>query len=259
MIYDLTHADLDKIPQSAIIRPEILAIPFRQSGRWHYGSEKMKPHFLQEEEWGFSLSGKMQQNSGERGLFSGLVFWGSEFLPRDLILSPDSIRKWASDQKLIWDVEAQLMASERMGELEKHFSSEDKLFLLIHLYKDDFGNLSYMEYPFLPVKSVIRRAREVEIVYWRIMPCAWDAEGKAKEYGEVQFGFWYPGINADEFCSISDAKLIVKKFHELYQRLSDNYAPKVLDKGTLEIEVNGKMEARFFKSGRLFDVELKGV
>lgn len=58
-------------------------------------------------------------------LFSGLVFWGSEFLPKDIILSLENIRNWATESKLIDDSEFQFITPERAGNLRKHFSCED--------------------------------------------------------------------------------------------------------------------------------------
>lgn len=198
----------------------------------------------------------MKNASYDYNLFSGLVFWGSEYLPGDITLSINSIRKWAVEQKLIWDVEDQLIASERIEELSKHFLSEDKLSILIHLYKDPSGNLNYAEYPYLSIRSLIKKGKNIKIVYWEIIPSVWSADGRIKEYGEVHFGFWYPGIGGDEFCSVSNAKLVVRKFYELYHELSNNYDKKILNNGVLSIEVDGDIKAKFFKTGRLFDVEL---
>jgi len=197
----------------------------------------------------------MERNSNEHTLFSGLVFWGSEFLPDNIILSLDSIREWAFEQKLIWDVEAQLMASERIQALSEHFVFEDKLAVLIHLYKEA-GNLCYLEHPYLPIKSLIKKAKEAEIVYWQMIPTVWMPDGSIKDYGEVRLGFWYPGISGEEFCSASTAKLVVKKFNDLFHQLSDIYGKNMLSNGVLDIEVDGDVKAKFFKTGRLFDVEL---
>ena len=46
------------------------------------------------------------------------------------------------------------------------------------------------------------------------------------------------------------------KFEDLHDRLSDHYPSAVLDAGSLDITVDGEVRATFFKSGRLFDVEL---
>jgi hypothetical protein len=199
----------------------------------------------------------MKQNSNEYSLFSGLVFWGSELLPENVILSLDNIREWAFEQKLIWDVEAQLIASERIEALSEHFVFEDKLAILIHLYKES-GKLCYLEHPYLPINALTKKAKEVEIVYWQMIPTAWIADGSIKDYGEVRLGFWYPDISGEEFSSASTAKLVVKKFNDLFHRLSGIYGKKVLSNSVLDIEVDGGLKAKFFKTGRLFGVELTG-
>jgi len=126
----------------------------------------------------------------------------------------------------------------------------------LKLYKDDKDNLCYLEYPYIPVKTLIRKGKQIEIVYWQLLPTSWDANGVIKKYGELYFGFWYPNIN-DEFISMSSAKLVVKKFYKLCQDLSSKYKPKIIEDGILDIEVDGAVKANFFKAGRSFDVELR--
>jgi hypothetical protein len=198
----------------------------------------------------------MESNSNKHPFFLGLILWGSEFLPKDIIPTWGNVRGWAFKHKLIWDPEAQLMTSERIEELRKHFVYEDRLSILIHLYKDSSGKLEYLEYPYLPVKSLIKKAKEVEIVYWQMVPPAWIADGTIKEYGEVRFGFWYPDISSEEFQSRSNAKLIVKKFRELFNKLPGVYIRNKLNNGILDVAVDGDVKAKFFKTGRLYDVEL---
>jgi len=199
----------------------------------------------------------MSDKSLNYDLFSGLVFWGSEYLPHDVILSLSDIRKWAFKKKMIWEPESQLIGKERLDELNKHFVSEDQLSILFHLYKDDKNNLCYLEYPYMSVKTLIKKDKQIEIVYWQLLPKLWDAGGTPKNYEELHFSFWYPDIPNDEFVSMSFAKLIVKKYYDLYQNLSNEYETKILNNGTLDITVNGAIKAKFFKTGRLFDVELK--
>ena len=197
----------------------------------------------------------MQQGPDDYGLFSGLVFWGSEHLPRDLVISLGDIRQWAIDQQLIWDAEAQFVVSERIEELRKHFTPEHELSILIHLYIDDSGKLAYAEYSYLPIKSLIKMGQQIEIVYWEMMPSVWTSDGSVKEYGEIHLGFWIPNIG-DEFCSVSTAKLVIERFQNLYQHMSKDFDKKKLDNGVLCAEVDGEIKAKFFKSGRFFDVEL---
>lgn len=198
----------------------------------------------------------MKSNSNKHPLFLGLVLWGSEFLPKDIIPTWGNIRGWAFKHKLIWEPELQLITSERIEELMKHFVYEDRLSIIIHLYKDSSGKLDYLEYPYLPIKTLIKKEKEVEIVYWKMIPTVWNANEKIKKYGEVRFGFWYPNITSEEFQSISNAKLIIKKFEKLFYQLSDIYEKKILKDGILDAEVDGDLKAKFFKTGRLYNVKL---
>jgi len=199
----------------------------------------------------------MSYKSLNYDLFSGLVFWGSEYLPDEVILSLSDIHKWAFKKKMILEPESQLIGKERLNELSKHFVSEDQLSILVYLYKDDKNNLCYLEYPYMPVKTLIKKVKQIEIVYWQLLPKLWDANSTPKNYEELHFGFWYPDILSDEFASMSFAKLVVKKFYDLYQNLSNEYETKILNNGTLDITVDGAIKAQFFKTGRLFNVELK--
>lgn len=197
----------------------------------------------------------MKMNSNAQPLFSELVFLGLEFLPKDLIPNWSNIRGWAFKQNLICDPEFQLITSERIEELRKHFVYEDRLSIIIHLYKDSSGKLEYLEYPYLPIKTLIKRAIEVEIVYWQMIPTTWNINSSIKNFGEVRFGFWYPDIAGEEFQSRSNAKLVVEKFEDLFYQLSENYIKKKFSNGVLDIEVDGDVKAKFFKTGRLYDVE----
>ena len=188
-------------------------------------------------------------------LFSGLMPWGAEHLPKDMFLTLNNIRGWALQKALILDPELQLLSPERIQILAEHFVPEDKLSVLIHLYEDSEGNLTYLEHPHLPIRSLIKRATRVDLVYWTMRPTLRSADGDEKGYGEVRIGFWYPGVTTEEFCSVSNARLVVEKFAALYDRLSDSYPSSVLENGALDITVDGDVKARFFKSGRLFDVE----
>lgn len=58
-----------------------------------------------------------QAMGGPRLTFRGLRFWGSEHLPRDMVLLPGvwatlaNIRDWAIKQGLVWDPEQMLTRS----------------------------------------------------------------------------------------------------------------------------------------------------
>jgi hypothetical protein len=192
----------------------------------------------------------------DKPLFAGLSFWGSEFLPRDILPSLENIRRWAFESGLITEPDLQLLTQEDVELLHRFFDKRDGLALCLHLYRDSEGSLSYFERPHMPIRSLVRRGTKVQLVYWAMRPTVWTAERVIKEYGEVRLGFWYPGTSPLEFCSESTAKLVVPKFKGLYDRLSDQCPSVVLEDGSLDITVDGEVSARFFKSGRLFDVEL---
>lgn len=192
-------------------------------------------------------------------LFNGLVFWGSAYLPKDIILTLENIRGWAIKNKLIDEIGFQFITPERADNLRKYFSYEDELQILINIYKDDSGNLNYLEYPFIPIKTLIKKSKEISIVYCQLIPTMWKQNGSVENYGEVYLGFWYPNIIEEEFCSLSTAKLVVRKFYELYYKLSNNYIKKTLNNNILDITIDGKIKAILFKTGRLYDVEFKVV
>lgn len=176
------------------------------------------------------------------GLFHGIIFLkGSfHFLPPDIALGLDEIRKWACEKGLVYDIESQIIVPEREEELFKIFQPDDELCVAIDIYKDSSGDLTYLEYPYIPVKTLIKKKKQIDLVFWWI------------DVGEVGFHFWY-GDSAEEFCSLSTAKKVVKKFSELSEKFKD-YGEKI--DGRIEIEVDGAIQARFFKNGRYFDVEL---
>lgn len=197
----------------------------------------------------------MKSNSNRQPLFSGLVFRGSKFFPKSIIPTLGNIREWAFKQNLIYEPKFQLITSGRIENLRKHFVYEDNLSILIHLYKDSSGKLEYLEYPYLPIKTLIKKEKEVEIVFWKMIPTSWNINSSIKNFGEVRFGFWYPDISSEEFQSRSNAKLVVEKFEDLFYQLSENYIKKKLSNGVLDIEVDGDVKAKFFKTGRLYDVK----
>ena len=185
--------------------------------------------------------------------FHGLVFFaGGELLPQDRLLDLESLRRWAIEQGWVFEPESQFLSEERLGELARCFTSSDELMVAVVVQKS-LGEWSYAEYAYLPVKSLIRRAEEVEVVYWRMVPTGWDVNGRASHYGEVRFGFWYPGCN-EELCSLSTARRVTAKFGALLNELSGAYEVGLLEDGSKEITVDGAVRARFFRDGRFFDV-----
>jgi hypothetical protein len=189
-------------------------------------------------------------------LFSGLILCGTELLPCDIKLSLEDIRDWAKEQNLIQNADEQLIDKKRIKDLSKHFKSKDNLSILIHICKNGSGKLHYFEYPSIPIKSLVKTGQIVDLIYWEILPCAWDMNGNVREYNEVRLGFLYSSI-AEEFCTISNSRLILKRFLDFYYNQPDEVCEKrKLNNGKLSIEVNGRIKAQFFKIGRFFDVEL---
>ena len=188
--------------------------------------------------------------------FSGIVFFsGFDLLPGDLPLGLDNIRRWAFDEGLIDDPEFQLLGAERLQELKKYISSDDQPGIAISLDEGETG-ISYMEYPFLPVRTLVRRGEVIRIVYWAMRPSAKDRRGRI--VGEVRFGFWLSDC-ADEFCSLSTATLVVEKFGKLLDELSRTTPAKTLKDGYREITVDGAVRATFRREGRQFHVDLSLV
>jgi len=170
-------------------------------------------------------------------LFSGLVVLRESFnfIPHDLPRDIDKIRDWAFKQGLIID-EFQIIDSEREKELSKIFQSEE-LLIAVHVYKATKDFLDYAEYPYVPLKTLIKKKMQIDLTSWRV------------NTSKVEFCFWYDDIE-ELFYSISNAKRIVKKFYELSKKLKHYEIEK-------EIKILGNIQARFFKNGRCFDVEFK--
>lgn len=187
--------------------------------------------------------------------FHGLVtFAGFEFMPKDVPMGVNEIREWAMKQGLITDTEFQLLHQKKIQKLSKCFSSQDELLVAIAIHEDSEKKF-YMEYPYVPVKTLIKKGNDIQIVYWSMRPTSRTLEGKIVEYGEVSFGFWYLECS-EELCTISNAKKVAAKFDELYAKLADEYETKLLKDGVKDISVDGDIRAKFFKEGRYFDVNL---
>ncbi|MBC7334478.1 MAG: hypothetical protein H5T85_08535 [Actinobacteria bacterium] len=191
--------------------------------------------------------------------FGGLVFIrGGALLPSYEL---GEIRKWALKKEMITESELQFLGKERIEGLFGKFLPGE-LLIGIDIFPDPnrFGKLLYFEFPYISIKSLIKRGEKVEIAYWHLR--------ESLPYNEVRFGFWGLGTT-EEFCSISNAKLIVKNFEDFFNNLQNRYpineiidwthdvkTGKIIEKKYNEIEVNGDIIARFYKSNKLFDVEL---
>ena len=55
---------------------------------------------------------------------------------------------------------------------------------------------------------------------------------------------------------MSNAKVIFKKFYDLFNNLQNEFDTKVLPNGFTNITVDGAIKAKFFRMGRFYDVEL---
>jgi len=188
------------------------------------------------------------------GEVKAIVFWGSEFLPKDIMLDANAIRQWAVKSGMITDPELQLVTDAKIGQLGKIFAVGDILLVLIHIYKNDEGKLCYFEYPFVPVKTLIKKKLDIKLAYWTRTPDMQDPSAF-----EVRFGFWL-GDEMLEFVSSTSGKLTVQKFSELFWQLEKSYPVKNVAGGVggmeKEIEVDGDVTATFSKIGRMFDVKL---
>jgi hypothetical protein len=186
---------------------------------------------------------------------SGFVlFSGTELLPGDLLLDPNEIRQWAMKNGFITDPEFQLLHLEKLQSLSKCLSPEDELLLAIAFHNED-DQAFYMEYPYIPVKSLIRHGTEIQLAYWRMSPTVWNQNREVVQFGQVRFGFWYPGCN-EELCSLSTAKRVSAKFNLMLDKLSSVHNIERFEDGSKEIVVDGTLQAKFFKDGRYFDVTL---
>ena len=196
----------------------------------------------------------MSELIGE-SLFSGLVFWGSELLPPNIVPSLNHLREWAFQNGFANDPDADFVGLERLAELKKHFVADDMLMILVHL-TNEFGKMQYLEFPYIPVATLIKKQVWVDIVYWMLRPTSWTEDGAASQFGEVRLGFWYPGVEGDEFATRSNAKLICQRFGALTTGV-DAKLKTTLSDVSVDVEADGEVKARFSKVGRLFDVELK--
>jgi len=105
-------------------------------------------------------------------------------------------------------------------------------------------------------KNSNKKTIEISIVYWQTVPTEWRSNSNIS-YGGIHLGFWYPNIIEEEFCSLSIAKLIVKKFYDLYKHFAGKKNTKTLNNNLLDITTDGKIKATFFKTGKLYDVNFR--
>lgn len=187
--------------------------------------------------------------------FRGIVFFeGREHFPGDVVMSVEKIREWAVSSGLIWDPEAQLLTKGRIANIFDAAMPGDELMVALAI-STRHGKPEYYEYPFLSVRSLIKRGTAVPLVYWRVIPTQRNQSGTPTAYGEVRFGFLLAGCS-DEFCSISTAARIVPKFISEMDKLAPEFDLRETSDGERDLTVDGAILATFSKQGRLFDVEL---
>ncbi len=187
--------------------------------------------------------------------FRSIVFFeGEEHLPGDIVLSLSEIRDWAVRSGFVWDPDSQLLGQDHLADVAKVVTLEDQLGVAIAISNRN-GELEYFEYPFLSVRSLIKRGTSIPIVYWRIIPTQWSPNGRVTVFGEVKFGFWLSGCG-DEFCSVAMAAQVVPKFVAEMEKLASEFPVKDKSKGSREITVEGAVLATFLKQRSSFDVVL---
>lgn len=165
------------------------------------------------------------------------------------------------------------MAKERTANIVQHFSEEDRLFILIDLYRDHLsGELAYLEYPFVPIRTLIKKQIEIKLQWWKMQTAATDKEGNATGFGDLRFTFYYSD-NPEEFASSSTATAVCQKFFNGFEQWAQAFNGKrgeerrqTVSSATaqtieevnhvLEIDVGCDVKAKFFKSGRKFDATL---
>ena len=189
--------------------------------------------------------------------FAGLHSWGGGNIPPDTIFGGDDVLQWAINSGLV-NVEERLeAASEILPRLSKVFSVEDNLFVVMHVSKNPDGGLDYMEYPGIPVVTLINKSLEPEIVYWRCFN------------SRVEFGFSLndvPGLDGIEFASEATGKLTVPKFREKLELLKHEgwetspFQGDAFDGEELDVtnqDSDRRVRAIFKKSGRAHDVDIQ--
>ena len=187
--------------------------------------------------------------------FRSIVFFeGGEHLPDDIVFSLGEIRDWAVRSGFVSEPDFQLLVQDRVAEVVKVVTPGDELGVAIAVSHRN-GKLEYFEYPFLSVRSLIKRGTDISMVYWKVIPTQWDPRGRATVFGEVKFGFWVSGCS-DEFCSVSTATQVVPKFVAEMEKLASKFPVVDKSQGAREITVDGAVLARFLKQGRSFHVVL---
>lgn len=165
-------------------------------------------------------------------------------LPEPIPVRLGSIRDWAERSGLIFHAD-QILTQERIADISRVCSSEDDLLVAIAISGEP-GSLNYFEYPYLPLRSLIRRAEPVDLAFWTITPT------------NVKFGFRIAG-SAERFLSESTGVHVVAKFAAALKNLGTIYPVKTFADGSKHIAVAGSVRATFSKDIRMFEVKLTHI
>jgi hypothetical protein len=190
--------------------------------------------------------------------FAGTHLWGSSLLPGDLLMDLEDIRKWAVEANLIWEPESQFLGEEVVSQLRTKFDATDRLEVLAHTYENETRPLNYLESPFVPTGTLIKRQQEVKLVYWELKGITSAELVSAGLLSCVRYGFLVDGIKIELAAEVT-ARLVKAKFVQLLTGLQGSFDMRVVtEKGApiaVEITPQKSVRARFFKSGRLHDVQ----
>ncbi len=194
--------------------------------------------------------------------FAGLHFWGSEHVPGDVPLGLAHLRAWAYESGLVVD-EDQRLNDEQLSDVWKVFTPEDRLLVLVDLSVSNNGSRQYLEYPFVPVNTLIQKALEIQLVYVKLVGLGVEDEPADAGYTNAKIGFLVEGSWV-EFASETRGVLVVRKLHEFVRQLPNEYGLREsvgeFSERILESpEIGGDYVARFSRSGRRHDVVIESA
>ena len=188
----------------------------------------------------------------------GVVYWGGGHLPRDSFPGLPYLRRWAVDSQLISDPDLQFVSTGDVEELRSVVGGDADFMVAVHICESPLGGLEYLEYPFIPVRSLIKANLLVRLVYWRLEGAERVDPDSDAVPGIIRFGFWLDGTHL-EIASESAGIIVNRKFREAFRELRDRFETRTVQEGGttqgIEIVPEGAVSARFFRTGRSNDVE----
>lgn len=126
-----------------------------------------------------------------------------------------AIREWARKERLLQlgDEEGYVVSGETEKELQKFFSPDDGLKVALQFvctdverfYAGEGSGGFYMEMPFVPVRSLIRRQVVVQLIWWK------------RALGRIEFEFWLEeedGKPGPDMLSITTSPKLIERFME---------------------------------------------